>query len=312
MIPRKAGQRSARMPWLFHIILLSSFGIMGAVMFWAQLHVPIVIPLLILVAIGLLILFALKLNWQKNLINEQQCELDRLHTIEQSAVISQIHKLLHRIAADIHDGPLQELKLVIDQLELLQMNFSDLDFNPILDRLEDLGDRLRQQLNQTRELALEITPDLREGLDIGITKKLQHLVDSGELKLRVIHNLQPLAEPQLNSSWLEAREDIYRFFAEAIANVIYHAQPPQGTATQVKVRLMQQDGLCTMTIENDGEILDRSILEITTQQRQRGGYGMKLMQAIASDLPNGAFERIALAEGGMRVQLTWHLLRSSE
>ncbi len=200
----------------------------------------------------------------------------------------------------------------MDRLELLQMISPDLDFNPILDRLEDLGDRLRQQLHQTRAIALEITPDLREGLDIGIAKKLQQLVKSGELTLHVIQQLQPLAEPQLNSSWLEAREDIYRFFTEAIANVIHHAQPPQGTATQVKVSLVRQDRLCTLTIENDGEKLDPSILEITPQQRKRGGYGMKLMQAIAADLPKGAFARIALAEGGMRVQLTWYLWRNSE
>jgi signal transduction histidine kinase len=312
MLPRKTWQRQAKIIWLFHLILLGSLGIFSVVMFWLQLYVPIVLPLLILVAIGLLILLALRLNWQKNLINEQKCEIDRLHSIEQTAVISQTRKLLHRIAANIHDGPLQELKLVMDRLELLQMNSPDLDFNPILDRLEDLGDRLRQQLHQTRQISLEITPDLREGLDIGIAKKLQHLVDSGELTLHVIQYLQPLAEPHLNSMWLEAREDIYRFFTEAIANVIHHAQPPQGNATQVKVSLVQHEQQCTLSIENDGEILDKSVLEITTQQRQRGGYGMKLMQAIASDLPNGAFARIALADGGIRVQLTWHLLRSSE
>lgn len=307
MLPRKTWQRQAKMIWLFHLILLGSLGILGVVMFWLEIYVPIVLPLLILVTIGLLILFAFRLNWQKNLINEQRCEIDRLHTIEQTAIISQTHKLLHRIAANIHDGPLQELKLVMDRLELLQMNYPDLDLNPILDRLEDLGNHLRQQLHQTREIALEITPDLREGLDIGIAKKLQNLVKSGELTLRVIQNLQPLAEPQLNSMWLEAREDIYRFFTEAIANVIHHAQPPQGNATQVKVRLVQHAQLCTLTIENDGEILDPSILEITTQQRQRGGYGMKLMQAIASELPNGRLEKIYLDAGGMCVQLSWNL-----
>ena len=312
MSHRKAWQHSARTLWLFHLILLSSLGILGAVMFWMQLNVPLVIPLLTLVAIGLLVLFSLRLGLQQNLINEQRCEIDRLHTIEQTAVISQTRKLLHRIAANIHDGPLQELKLVMDRLELLQMNSQTVDLNPILDRLEDMGNQLRQQLNQTRAIALEITPDLREGLDIGIAKKLQHLVESEELTLCVVQHLQPLGEPQLNSLWLEAREDIYRFFTEAIANVIHHAQPPQGTATQVKVRLLQHDQQCTLSIENDGEILDKSVLEITTQQRQRGGYGMKLMQAIASDLPNGAFARIALANGGIRVQLTWHLLRNSE
>jgi len=305
MFPHKAWQHKPRMVWLFHIILLGSLGILGAIMFWTQLFAPMFLPLLMLVAIGLLILFALRLSWQKNLINEQKCELDRLHNIEQTAIISQARKLLHRIATDIHDGPLQELKLVMDQLEFLQMKSPDGNFNPILDRLEDLGNHLRQQLNQTRGIALEITPDLRGGLDIGITKKLQHLVESGELKLRVLQNLQPLTEPQLNSLWLEDREDIYRFFNEAIANVIHHAQPPQGTATQVKVSLVQHAQLCTLTIENDGEILDPSVLEITTQQRKRGGYGMKLMEAIAADLPNGTFEKVFLAEGGMRVQLTY-------
>jgi signal transduction histidine kinase len=276
-------------------------------MFWIQLLIPISLTVLILVAIGLLILFALRISWQKNLINQQQCEIDRLHTIEQVAVISQARKLLHRIAANIHDGPLQELKLVMDQLEFLQMNSPDGNFNPILDRLEDLGDRLCQQLNQTRELALEITPNLREGLDIGIMKRLQYLVESGELKLRVIQNLQPLTEPQLNSLWLEDREDIYRFFNEAIANVIHHAQPPQGIATVVRVNLWQQGQHCTLIIENDGEILDQSILEITPQQCKRGGYGMKLMETITSELPNGKFEKINLDAGGMCVQLSWNL-----
>ena len=258
--------------------------------------------------LGLLVLFSSRLNWQKNLIDEQQCELDRLHNIEQTAAIAQARKLLHRMAADIHDGPLQELKLVMDRIELLQMNYPDVDLNPILDRLEDLGNHLGQQLHQTREITLEITPDLREGLDIGLAKKLQHLIDSGELTLEVVQQLQPLAEPQLNSLWLEAREDIYRFFNEAIANVIYHAQPPQGTATQVKVSLVQQDSLCKLTIENDGEILDRAVLEIGDQQRKRGGYGMKLMDAIAADLPDGSFEKIALTEGGIRIQLNWNLV----
>ncbi len=91
----------------------------------------------------------------------------------------------------------------MDRLELLQMNSNSVDLDPILDRLENLGHHLRQQLNQTREIALEITPKLREGLDIGIAHKLHHLVESGELTLRVIQHLQPLPEPHLNSLWLE-------------------------------------------------------------------------------------------------------------
>jgi hypothetical protein len=33
---------------------------------------------------------------------------------------------------------------------------------------------------------------------------------------------------------------------------------------------------------------------------------MKLMKMIASELPNGTLECVALPEGGMRVQLSWN------
>jgi signal transduction histidine kinase len=92
--------------------------------------------------------------------------------MEQEAIISQARKLLHRTASNIHDGPLQELKLIMDDLELLKMNQPHLDIDPILDKLEDMGHHLRLHLNQTRTLALAITPELRSGLDVGIEKKL--------------------------------------------------------------------------------------------------------------------------------------------
>ena len=294
--------------WLYPIFGCAGFGLVGIVLCGQGWILPITLPLFTWMATMMSVFISLQLGTQQETIDQQQCEIDRLHNVEQSAVISQAHKLLHRIASNIHDGPLQELKVVMDRLELLQMNSTPADLDPILDRLADLGHHLRQQLNQTREIALEITPELREGLDIGIAHKLHHLVESGELTLRVIQHLQPLPEPNLNSLWLEAREDIYRFFGEAIANVIHHAQPPQGTATQVQVSLEQQEGKCVLSIENDGSIVDPTAFEITPYQRQRGGYGTKLMETIAVELPAGAFEKIALPEGGVRVRLTWNLL----
>ena len=121
----------------------------------------------------------------------------------------------------------------------------------------------------------------------------------------MIQQLQPLTEPTLNSLWLEAREDIYRFFKEAIHNVIHHAQPPHGTATQVIVSLKQQDNQAILIIENDCAFLDAKTFEPTAPQRQRGGYGTKLMDTIAAELPNGTIQRITPQEGGLRVELTW-------
>jgi signal transduction histidine kinase len=292
--------------WLYPVLGLSGFTLISVVLFGQGCILPITLPLLTWTATGVSVFISLLLGVQKDLINQQRCEINRLHSIEQTAAISQAKKMLHRIAANIHEGPLQELKLVMDRLEMFQFNGAALNLDPILDQLESLGHHLRQQLNQTRAITLEITPELKAGLDVGIKVKLQQLVNSGELTLRVVQQFQPLEEPEFNSLWLEAREDIYHFFCEAIHNVIRHAQPPHGTATQVQVSLCQQDKHCTLTIENDGIKLDSSIFEPSTIARKRGGYGLKLMKIIASELPNGSCEYIALPRGGMRVQLSWN------
>jgi signal transduction histidine kinase len=292
--------------WLFPILLMGSFGLLGAGLYWAQWLLPVPLIFLTWGATIFSILIFLELSLQKKRINQQQCEIDRLQTVEQTAVISQARKLMHRLASDIHDGPLQELKLIMDRLELLQMESPQLPIDPILDQLSTLGTHLREHLSETRAIALTITPELRDGLAQGIQIRLTQLAQSGELTLRVIQHLHPLEEPTLNSLWLEAREDIYRFFNEAIHNVILHAQPPHGTATQITVSLEQQNTNCTLTLENDGAPIDPTVFEPTPQQRQRGGYGTKLMDTIATELPEGSLQRIPLEAGGLRVQLTWN------
>ena len=140
--------------WLLHILFLGSFGLLCEGLFWARSAVSVPLSLLAWGVTALSAIVWMELGLRQDTIDQQQCEIDRLHTVEQSAVISQAHKLLHRIASNIHDGPLQELKVVMDRLELLQMNSTPVDLDPILDRLADLGHHLRQQLNQTREIAL--------------------------------------------------------------------------------------------------------------------------------------------------------------
>lgn len=219
---------------------------------------------------------------------------------EQEAILSRTRKILHRTASDIHDGALQDLKLVMDKIELEP----DLDVDSILDKLTVLGQEIRDKLYNIRGLAekMEVTPALRQGLDVGISTTLQDLVNSGKLTLTVITELQPLQEPEFNSVWIEHREEIYRFFREALNNVIQHAQPPHGTATQVCISLGQQGDRCTLAIANDS-----STIKPTTDERSKGGYGTKIMNAIAAELPDGAWEILTFSDGGVRVTLSWCL-----
>jgi signal transduction histidine kinase len=135
------------------------------------------------------------------------------------------------------------------------------------------------------------------GLITGIQLKLQQLRERGILTLYVIEELRHLVEPECNSDWMDAREDIFRFFNEAIANIIHHAQPPHGTATYVKVSLLRQDNRCHLVIENDGYE--------PNHQTHEGGYGTKSMNAIAAALPGGKWERQVLPQEKVQVELTW-------
>ena len=291
---------------LYRSSLWFLFGLMGSYMalnllcFWQGLMLPLLIPLFGWLSTGTGIA-AYSLFRQAV---QQQQEL-----AERQAVLLQARKLLHWVATDIHDGPLQELKLVMDSIELLGMSQPSPLIDQLLDRLEAIGQALRHQLTNTRTLAnkLEITPELEFGLAQGIHQWLQQLISADEINLTVKEQLQPLREPKSDSAWIDAREDIFRFFREAIANVIRHAQPPNGTATLVSIELTQDGTECRLVIENDGTPVSQMRSDNTRRERPSGGYGTKLMATIATQLPDGDWQRDPLETGGMRVTLKWTL-----
>lgn len=288
--------------YLLLIVLAIFFGYLGVFLIaWKYNWIlSIVMPFLVWIATGISVFIYLVFGRQKEVITLQKYQISQLKAAEQEAILSRTRKILHRTASDIHDGALQDLKLVMDKIELEP----DLDVDSILDKLAALGQEIREKLSNIRRLAekMEVTPALRQGLDVGISATLQDLVNSGKLTLTVITELQPLQEPELNSVWIEHREEIYRFLGEALNNVIQHAQPPHGTATQVYISLRQEGDRCTLAIAND-----TSIVKNTTCGRKKGGYGTKMMNAIAAEIPDGAWEMLTLPNGGIRVTLSWRL-----
>ena len=288
--------------WLF-LGVIGGYMALSLVCFWQGLMLPLSIPLIGWLSTGTGIATYVVLRQSA----QQQQKL-----AERQAALLQARKLLHRVATDIHDGPLQELKLVMDSLELLGINQPSPLTNQLLDRLEAIGLALRNQLTNTRTLAekLEITPELEFGLAQGIHQWLQQLSSTGELNLVVREHLQPLQEPKFDSAWIDAREDIFRFFREAIANVIRHAQPPHGAATQVSIHLSQEGVWCSLVVSNDGTPIEPTVpssteLNSTIRERKDSGYGTKLMATIAAQLPNGDWQRVPLKFGGMQVTLRW-------
>jgi signal transduction histidine kinase len=234
----------------------------------------------------------------------QEAELERLRRAEREAILNQAKKLLYRVATDIHDRPLQELKLVMDKLEdqLIDLPAKSplaVSLDRCIVELQEVGRSIRLELNDLRTVAakLEITPILKAGLHAGLEAELDRLVDSGDLQLRVERHIVPLAEPTADSQWLDAREDLFRFFKEVLANVLRHAQP-RG-ATWVAVTLAQTATLATLKVENDGPPLGVA--------SPSGGYGTKVLNTIAKELPEGTWERQERKEGGVSVTLHWNM-----
>ena len=273
--------------------MVGGYGSLSVIAFFSGWMLPIISPMLTWIAVTISVAAYLK-NIQLIRDNERK----QLQIAEETAIISQADKLIRRIWSDIHDDPLQELKVAMDDVELLDIPESESE--AILDRLSYVGAKIRQYLDINPTAKFVIQPELRQGLAFAIEQHLKQLINSGKLQLKVVTNLQTINQPQFNSSWIDAREDIFRFFREAMTNVVRHAQGENSTATQVLVTLSQEAQQCTLLIENDGGVLN-TVKDI----KKKGGMGTKLMAEIAKSLPDGDWSRIALTDGGMRVQLQW-------
>jgi signal transduction histidine kinase len=281
-------------------ITLSSILVLN-IFFLLQIVVPYFVIVLTWLLTYISTFISLKFSLQKEILQQQEYELMRLHSSEQEAIFTQAKKLINRLASELHDGPLQELKLIMDNLEMLELKNPEYKLNYTLNKLEKLGKNIRKILAEKDYLLLKITPELKKGLHQGIKTKLNELKSLKKLNLKLIINVNYLQEPPLNSNWFAHREDIFLFFCEAINNVIKHAQSPWGNATYLKINLIQKQNQCILEIINDGAKISQDI-----PQRSRGGYGTKLMETIAFGLPEGNWQRL-INNDIVYVILTWNM-----
>jgi PAS domain S-box-containing protein len=149
-----------------------------------------------------------------------------------------------RIAADIHDDPIQVMSAVDMRLQLLLDRPERVDAH----ELGELAEELRSSIDRLRNLLFELRPvalDL-EGLTPAIGMYLEHVSKDTGWTWEVIDELEHEPVP-------EARVAFYRIAQEAVANVRKHAN-----ATHVEVRLSSVDGGLLLRITDDGEGFDPS------------------------------------------------------
>jgi signal transduction histidine kinase len=152
-----------------------------------------------------------------------------------------------RIAADLHDGPIQRLTATAFALDLLGNRIArgERDVDGIVQQVRD---QLAGEMQSLRRLMSELRPPvLDEG---GVAAAIRHAADEilSPSTVCTVHDHTAAARltPQLETI-------VYRVAREALMNVQKHAR-----ATQVAVSIERSGGRLRMTVADDGIGFDQN------------------------------------------------------
>lgn len=186
-----------------------------------------------------------------------------------------------RIAADIHDDPVQAMVAVGMQLDLLAEECSD---PRVLERVRRLQDSVHRAVTRLRTLLFELTPP---SLEAGLAEALMELAARDDAGPQLV--VEDRARTELP---MEVRTTAFRIVQEALANVRKHA-----AARTAWVRIEDRDGGVRILVEDDGVGITREQLETAP-----GHLGLRSMRERAS-LCGGWVEIGPGAEDGTRVEV---------
>ena len=170
-----------------------------------------------------------------------------------------------RIAADLHDGPVQDLAGISYSLSAAAETETSADTRATL---LDAGAGTREAMRRLRTLLVEIhPPNLRSsGLEAALGDLLAPLAASG-----VATSLAVDVDGRLDQ---EDERLLYRVAAEALRNVERHAQ-----ATHVDVGVRSEDGAVRLEVADDGV----GFAEEDRERRRADGHvGLSLLEELAA------------------------------
>jgi len=191
-----------------------------------------------------------------------------------------------RIAADLHDGPVQDLAGLTYTLEAATARADRADPG-LAATLREAAGRARTGMRGLRTLLVEIhPPNLRAvGLDAALADLLSPLAARG-LRTELAASDPPELEPRHEAL-------LFRIAQEALRNVAAHAG-----AAEVRVTLERRDGAGRLVVEDDGRGFAAAERE---RQRDEGHVGLDLLEDLAAQ--EGGSLRIDSTPGsGTRVE----------
>ena len=175
----------------------------------------------------------------RQLADQRQALLSRLVDAEDAE--------RRRIAADVHDDPVQALAAVDLRLGLLRRHIRE-QAPPLLGSLDLLQDSVSGATDRLRALLFDLEPpDLDRGLGDALRRCAEDVLEGSGVRWEV----DATAEPETHES---TRAVAYRIAREALINVRKHA-----AAEHARIVVGARDEGLLLTVTDDGVGLDTSV-----------------------------------------------------
>jgi two-component system NarL family sensor kinase len=193
-----------------------------------------------------------------------------------------------RIAADLHDGVVQDLAAVAFGLSA-SADRLPADVEPGLrGTIRSAAASTRQSMRRLRSLLVEIYPPNLSSIGLGAAlADLAAAAGSAELDVLVDVPDDLDLEPEVEAL-------LFRAAQEALRNVKAHAG-----ARQARVEVRQEEGRASLLVEDDGKGFSRDELE---RRREEGHVGLRLLADLAESA-GGSLEVDSAPGRGTRLRL---------
>src|SRR5262245_43524716 len=242
------------------------------------------------VAVSSAVVFLLVLTRMVGLVNElRRAQEQRGRLLDRTVQAREEERM--RLAAELHDGPIQRLAFLTIDLELARRNVNRAETQTGVEILDSVQTRLTEEIGELRRVMATLRPPLLD--EIGLTAALRdHMADfeqrlgvRSELDTDVTVRLEPALETVL-----------YRVTQEALINVGKHAN-----ASTCRVTLHAAESSVELCVHDDGSGFDPA----TVHGPERGHYGLVGMRERV-EMAGGRCEVNAQPGAGATIRVTFN------
>ena len=230
-----------------------------------RIWLPFLLTLIVALAVLWIVQIPLATRLERRLRARQR---EREELLVRAIEASDVER--RRIAADLHDGAVQDLAGISYSLDVAANQSETTPRTELRDLLRHGARVARDSMRQLRSLLVEIYPPNLH--DTGLEAAIEDLL--APLRRRGIETA--LATDGVGRLPPESEQLIFRTAQEALRNVADHAN-----ASHVTVNLESDDAAVVALIRDDGEGFDPAV---AAARREEGHFGLALLVDRAADL----------------------------